>query len=141
MAGTAHSDHQPEAAHGEADHGIAHVASIKVLLGTWGTLMFLTVATVLVARHIDLGSNLNLAIAMAIAVIKATLVVVFFMHLKYDRIFHSVLLIGAILAGTLFVGFCLMDRGQYKQAIIWDTRTPPDFPEGPRPLPTTAVKK
>jgi cytochrome c oxidase subunit 4 len=143
MAGThdkhdahAHGDHHDDG-HG---HGLAHTASVKVLLGTWGTLMVLTVLTVLVARKIDLGSNGNLAIAMFIATLKATLVVVFFMHLKYDRIFHSVLLVGGILAASLFVGFCLMDREQYGNTVIWDDRTPPEFPMGPRTLPPSALK-
>jgi cytochrome c oxidase subunit 4 len=132
----AHDDHHDEG-HG---HGLAHTASMKMLLGTWGALMVLTVLTVVVAKQIDLGSSGNLAIAMFIATMKATLVVVFFMHLKYDRIFHSVLLIGGILAASLFVGFCLMDRNQYGDSVIWDTRTPPEFPEGPRPLPPNAIQ-
>lgn len=106
-------------------HGISHVASVKVLLGTWGALMFLTVVTVL-ATKIDLGANLNLALAMAIAVVKATLVVLFFMHLVYDRLFHTVIIVGAILAGVLFVGFALMDSSQYQESIIWQ------LPDGTR---------
>ena len=51
-------------------HGISHVAPVKVLLGTWGTLMVLTIITV-GATKIDLGANYNLALAMAIAVVKA----------------------------------------------------------------------
>jgi cytochrome c oxidase subunit 4 len=79
------------------EHGISHVASTKVLLGTGGTLLLLTLVTV-AATRVDFGPNINLAIAMFIAVIKATLVVWFFMHLKYDKIFHSVIFMSAILA-------------------------------------------
>lgn len=104
-------------------HGIAHVASIKVLLGTWIALMFLTVITVL-ATKVDFGPSINLAVAMAIAVVKATLVVLFFMHLFYDRLFHSVILVGGILAGALFVGFALMDSNQYQADILWTLRGP-----------------
>jgi cytochrome c oxidase subunit 4 len=114
-------------------HGIAHTASIKVLVGTGGTLLLLTVVTVLATR-VDFGSNINLAIAMFIAVIKATLVVLFFMHLKYDKIFHSVVFLSAILAASLFVGFTLMDTGQYQHANIWDPDSPPAAPVGPRPV-------
>lgn len=118
----------------EAHHGIAHVADKKVLLGTWIALMFLTVITV-TATRIDLGANYNLALAMAIAVIKATLVVLFFMHLRYDKVFHSVLVVGGILAASLFVGFALMDSGQYQSTIIWDPTHPPPAPIGPLPVP------
>jgi cytochrome c oxidase subunit IV len=128
------TEHSHGHKHDHHDHGIAHTASVKVLVGTFGALIFMTVLTVVIAKGIDLGPSLNLAIAMAIATIKATLVVLFFMHLKYDKVFHSVLLIGGILAAALFVGFALMDRGQYQDTVIWDTRTPPDFPNGPKPL-------
>jgi cytochrome c oxidase subunit 4 len=120
--------------HDDGHHGIAHVATVKVLLGTWIALMVLTIITVS-ATKIDLGTNYNLALAMAIAVIKATLVVLFFMHLRYDKLFHSVLVIGGILAAALFVGFALMDSGQYQHTIIWDVNNPPAAPIGPRPVP------
>jgi cytochrome c oxidase subunit 4 len=119
--------------HHDDDHGISHVASIKVLVGTGGTLLFLTLVTVL-ATKVDFGANINLAIAMAIAVLKATLVVLFFMHLKYDRLFHSVVFVGALLAGSLFVGFTLMDSNQYQQTNIWNPDAPPAAPIGPRPV-------
>jgi cytochrome c oxidase subunit 4 len=116
------SDHAHAAHHDDHEHGIAHVASVKVLLGTWIALMFLTVITV-AATKIDLGPSLNLALAMAIAVVKATLVVLFFMHLFYDKLFHTVLLVGAVLAATLFVGFALMDSSQYQDSLQWSTTT------------------
>lgn len=119
--------------HHDDHHGISHTASVKVLLGTGGALMVLTVITVL-ATKVDLGGNINLALAMAIAAVKATLVVLFFMHLKYDKVFHSVLLVGGILAAALFVGFALMDSAQYQETIQWDTNRPLAAPIGPRPV-------
>jgi cytochrome c oxidase subunit 4 len=113
-------------------HGLAHVATIKVLVATGGTLLMLTLVTVLATR-IDFGANINLGIAMAIAVVKASLVILFFMHLRYDRLFHSVVFISAILAASLFVGFTLMDTNQYQQTNIWQKQSPPAAPYGPRP--------
>jgi cytochrome c oxidase subunit 4 len=118
--------------HHDDHHGIAHVASIKVLVGTGGALLFLTLVTVL-ATKVDFGANINLGIAMAIAVVKASLVVLFFMHLKYDKIFHTVVFVSAILAASLFVGFTLMDTSQYQHTNIWDPDNPPAAPAGPRP--------
>src|SRR5690348_9924950 len=109
------------------DHGLSHVAPIKVLVATGGTLLILTLVTVL-ATKIDFGANINLAIAMVIAVTKATLVVLFFMHLRYDRLFHSVVFVSAILAASLFVGFTLMDTSQYQQTNIWHPEAPPAAP-------------
>ncbi len=114
-------------------HGLSHVATIKVLCATGGTLLMLTLLTV-AATKIDFGANINLAIAMVIAVTKATLVVLFFMHLRYDRLFHSVVFVSAILAASLFVGFTLMDTGQYQQTNIWQLSQPPQAPIGPRPV-------
>jgi cytochrome c oxidase subunit 4 len=113
-----------ETHHDEHDHGLAHVANKKVLLGTWITLMILTILTVS-ATAIDLGPTWNLALAMFIAVIKATLVVLFFMHLFYDKLFHTVIIVGGVLAAALFVGFALMDSGQYQEAIVWNAAIHP----------------
>jgi len=126
----ASTDHHAD--HHDDHHGISHVASIKVLVGTGGTLLVLTLVTVL-ATKIDFGASINLGIAMAIAVIKASLVILFFMHLKYDKIFHTVVFMSAILAAALFVGFTLMDTGQYQHTNIWDPDSPPVAPVGPRP--------
>lgn len=114
----------PDKHHDAHEHGIAHVASKKVLLGTWIALMILTAVTVLATR-VDFGPSMNLGIAMAIAVFKATLVILFFMHLYYDKLFHSVILVGGILGLALFAGFALMDSSQYQESIQWT------IPSGP----------
>jgi len=123
MSTTTHDEH-----HG----GLAHTATIPVLVATGGTLLLLTLVTVLATR-IDFGAPINLGVAMAIAVVKATLVILFFMHLKYDRLFHTVVFVSAILAASLFVGFTLMDTNQYQQTNIWNHEKPPVAPYGPRP--------
>jgi cytochrome c oxidase subunit 4 len=128
----AHGGSVPDAPDDHAGHGLSHVASVKTLVGTGGTLLLLTIVTVL-ATKVDFGANINLAIAMAIAVLKATLVVLFFMHLKYDRLFHTVVFVSALLAAFLFVGFTLMDSSQYQQTNIWNPDAPPAAPIGPRP--------
>ncbi len=126
MSAASHSD-----AH--EHHGLSHVATVKVLLSTGGTLLLLTLLTV-AATKIDFGANINLAIAMVIAVTKATLVILFFMHLRYDKLFHTVIFVSALLAASLFVGFTLMDTGQYQQTNIWRPEAPPVAPIGPRPV-------
>lgn len=127
MSATAHHDD----AHGH-DHGISHVAAARVLLATGGSLLVLTIVTVLATR-VDFGANINLALAMVIAVTKATLVILFFMHLRYDKLFHTVVFVSAILAASLFVGFTLMDSSQYQPTNIWQISQPPRAPFGPRP--------
>lgn len=114
-------------------HGLSHVVPIKTLVATGSTLLMLTLLTVL-ATKVDFGANINLAVALVIAVVKATLVVLFFMHLRYDRLFHSVVFVSALLAASLFVGFTLMDSSQYQETNIWNPQKPPLAPVGPRPV-------
>ena len=61
-----------------------HVVPVRVLLGVWAILVVLTVATVAVTR-VDFGPGTNLWIAMGIATVKASLVLLYFMHLRYDQ--------------------------------------------------------
>jgi cytochrome c oxidase subunit 4 len=132
MEGIPMADDDHKHGHDDHGHGLSHVASIRVLIATGGSLLTLTLVTVLATR-VNFGANINLGIAMAIAVLKATLVILFFMHLKYDRLFHTVIFLSAICAASLFVGFTLMDSGQYQQTNIWHPDAPPAAPYGPRP--------
>lgn len=91
------------------DH--VHVAPLWILLSVFGALMVLTAVTVGVA-YLDLG-NFNLMVAMGVAVVKATLVVLYFMHLRWDKPFNAVVFIGALLFVALFVLFALLDTQQY----------------------------
>ena len=65
-----------------ADLGHEHVTPLSVYFGIFATLMVLTAITVAVA-WVDLGS-LNILVALGVAVFKAALVVLYFMHLKYS---------------------------------------------------------
>ena len=51
---------------------------------------------------------------MAIATVKATLVMLIFMHLGFDKGFHSLLIYGSFLFVFLFISFVWIDRGQYQ---------------------------
>jgi cytochrome c oxidase subunit 4 len=59
-----------------------HISPTRVYYTIFGSLMVLTAITVAVA-FINLGP-LNFSIALGIAITKATLVILFFMHLKYS---------------------------------------------------------
>ena len=59
-----------------------HIASPKMYVGIFLALMICTGATVW-AAYINLG-QMNIVIALAIATLKASLVVLFFMHAKYS---------------------------------------------------------
>jgi cytochrome c oxidase subunit 4 len=59
-----------------------HIVSRKIYLAIFAALVVLTVVTWSVAK-IDLG-RMNAVVALTIAVIKATLVVLYFMHVRYS---------------------------------------------------------
>ena len=89
-----------------------HVVSRPVLLGTAAALLALTALTVAISR-LNLGAA-NVAVALGIAALKASLVALFFMHLKYEHRFHVVVLAGAVLFAVLFGAFVLFDTSQYQ---------------------------
>lgn len=93
-----------------------HVASVRALLGVWAALVVLTVLTVGAAR-VDFGEA-NLWIALFIAVVKGSLVVLFFMHLLHDRPFNALIFIGAIVFVALFIGMTLVDTVAYQADLI-----------------------
>ena len=97
-------------------HGLAHVMPLKVLAAVWIALLVLTFVTVAVT-WVELGS-LNLWIAMAIATLKASLVALYFMHLRYDRPINAIVFVTALCFVMLFVGIALTDTAAYKPEMI-----------------------
>jgi cytochrome c oxidase subunit 4 len=97
--------------HGE-HHGFAHTTPLSLLIGILAALLVLTVLTVSVTS-VDLGSQGNLVVAMIIATIKAGLVVTYFMHLRWDRLFHLILFLTSVLFLILFLSMSITDRSEY----------------------------
>ncbi|HWL54544.1 MAG TPA: cytochrome C oxidase subunit IV family protein [Chthoniobacteraceae bacterium] len=62
---------------------IAAHPSVVIYLKVWGALMVLLLLTIGIA-HFDLG-DWSVAVALLIAGVKALLILLFFMHLRYDR--------------------------------------------------------
>ena len=79
-----------------------HVSSLAMYFGVFFALMIMTIVTVWVSR-IDLGPW-NVPVALAIAVIKMTLVILFFMHVIHSsRLTWIVVLSSFLWLGVLFV--------------------------------------
>lgn len=90
----------------DISHQLGHIVPRKTYLTILIALLILTAITVAVAR-VDFG-NWNLVVAMLVASIKAGLVTLFFMHLKYESpvtwlyvLFPITLLI--IMLGGIFI--------------------------------------
>jgi cytochrome c oxidase subunit 4 len=87
-----------------------HDSGIRTYIVVWGALIVLTAVTVSVS-YVSLGL-MNVVVALLIASVKASLVALFFMHLRYESrlvwgfaltpIFFLVLIIAGTLSDTLF---------------------------------------
>lgn len=84
-----------------------HVLPKDTLLKVFGALIVLTIITVAVA-YVPLGP-LNVPIAIAIASAKATLVVLFFMALKYDNPVNGLTFTIGIIMVVVFIVFTMID--------------------------------
>lgn len=109
------SDHNHE--HG-ADDGMvhAHISSLGMYLAIFGALIFLTLLTV-GQSYVDLG-RLNLVAVIGIATLKASLVVLFFMHLKYDNKFNGLMFVASLFFIGIFFAYTLNDvdhRGEFDE--------------------------
>ena len=96
-------------------HGGHHVASPRLLLMTFGGLVFLTVLTVVLALAeradiVPLGP-LSVPVALAIAGAKAYLVAAFFMALKYDGGTNLIAFVGSGVFLVIFLAFTYLDTG------------------------------
>lgn len=104
-----------------ARHAVAHVVPLGVLWAVFAALIGLTVVTV-AATWIDLGVW-NLWLALGIATVKATLVALYFMHLRYDHPFHAVVFVAALLFLGVFIALTLLDTFAYQGDITnWRPR-------------------
>jgi cytochrome c oxidase subunit 4 len=84
-----------------------HVVPVRVYLAVFAALMVLTATTTTVA-FVDLG-RLNVVIMLVIAATKATLVVLYFMHVRWSSRFTWVVVTGGFVWLGLLVGFTLSD--------------------------------
>ncbi len=101
-------------AHAGQHHGFAHPASVKSLLAVFFSLIFLTWLTVFQST-LDLG-NAELIVSLFIATIKASLVILFFMHMLHDKPLNAIVFLSSFIFVALFLGFTLMDAHGYKDS-------------------------
>jgi cytochrome c oxidase subunit 4 len=101
-------------------HGhMGHLSTPQSLLTVFGSLLVLTFITVWVSRGPFEFGWLSVPIALAIASVKAILVMLFFMHLSHDKKFNMLLFFSGYGFLALFLFFAILDSSQYQQD-IWD---------------------
>ncbi len=84
-----------------------HIVPPKVYLGIFLSLMVLTAATV-AAAYVNLGA-FNIVVALAIATLKATLVVLYFMHARYSPKRTQLVIICAVFWLAIMLALTLSD--------------------------------
>jgi cytochrome c oxidase subunit 4 len=112
----AHPTGTAAAHHPHKDDGAVHthISSTGFYAAIFAALICLTVATV-GQSYIDLG-KLNLLVVILIATLKASLVVSFFMHLRYDNKFNALIFISCLFFIGIFFAYTMNDtnnRGEF----------------------------
>ena len=111
------ADHAEHAHGGHGDE--PHACPMWILIAVAVTLLTLTALTLTLSNY-NFG-RLDLAIAMVIATIKATLVMTYFMHLRWDRPFNAVIFLSSFIFAAIFFGFSLLDTSQNQADIAQRT--------------------
>jgi len=90
-------------------HSSGHISPISLYLTIFLALMVGTALTV-AAAFVDLG-QFNFAVAMAIAAFKASLVVWYFMHVKYQSSLTKLTVATGLFFLTILLGMMMIDYG------------------------------
>lgn len=86
-----------------------HVLPVKTYILVFIALMALMVLTAFLST-VPMGRELNTIVALIIAAIKATLVLLFFMHLKYESyVLSTVVFVAGLFWLLIFFGLTMID--------------------------------
>ncbi len=133
---------EPLARLDRADLGLPHAATLSTYLGVYAALLILLVVTV-AAAFVHLGP-ITILVAMAIAAVKATLVALYFMHIRgsspLTKLFSVaglawlVILFALTFSDYISRGWLPFTRGWADQPIL---PPPPGVPRPTQPEPLT----
>jgi cytochrome c oxidase subunit IV len=114
----------PEGEHHGEHH--VHVVEARVFLNVLVALLILTLITVAVSR-VDFGGG-NMIIAMAVAIMKASLVMAVFMHLRWDTPINNIFFLGSFVLLALLFLFSFADGFARDELQPRNNRTAPVAP-------------
>ena len=102
--------------HGHENHPeVGHVVPVSLLTIVFVALLALTWLTVAIT-WVDLGA-LNIWVALLIAAVKGGLVVLYFMHLRWDSPFNSVVLLTSLVFLAVFIAITITDTFNYRERL------------------------
>ncbi|QDV21242.1 preprotein translocase subunit SecG [Gimesia panareensis] len=136
------SDHVESDAHAEDTQSChVHIVPVKVLIGVFLALVFLTIVTVEAAKY-DTGS-VDVIVSMAIATAKASLVVFIFMHLWYDKPLNRIMFFFSICFAAFFLCMILLDSHAYDHYVkgFMQDKAPAVAPAAPPAAAPAAAKQ
>ena len=84
-----------------------HVLPLRIYFGVFSALLVLTATTVAVA-FMDLGP-FNNVVALGVAVLKATLVILYFMHVRYATRLTGLVVVSGVFWLAIMVGLTFTD--------------------------------
>jgi cytochrome c oxidase subunit IV len=93
-----------------------HIVPPKVYIGIFASLMVLTAATV-AAAFVSLG-EFNIVIALAIATVKATLVVLYFMHARYSPKRTQLVIVCAVFWLAIMLALTMSDYSTRQPEVV-----------------------
>jgi cytochrome c oxidase subunit 4 len=113
--------------HGEqhGEHHV-HVVESRVFLNVLVALLILTIITVAISR-VDFGGG-NMIMAMLVAIMKASLVMAVFMHLRWDTPINNIFFLGSFVLLSLLFLFSFADGFARDQLETRHDRTAPVAP-------------
>ncbi len=92
----------------EEAHHDEHGASIPLFMQVWGGLLFLTAVEVILAR-LQFNVTLMLLALMGLSIIKAALIIAYFMHLRFERLSMVLTVIPALVMCICLLGIFFPD--------------------------------
>jgi len=99
-----YANHDPDSGHIEEEHHIVGPVTYAIIFG----LLLVGTAITIGASYLEMGPW-NPVVAILIAVIKATLVVLFFMHIKYSSKLMKLTVGAGLFTFLILVGMSLAD--------------------------------
>ena len=90
--------------HSEEEH---YVVPYRLYVIVWAVLVGFTTVTVAVA-YLDM-KHVTVLTAMLIAAVKAMLVLLYFMHLRFEKILYACMLLTALGTYAIFIGLTFVD--------------------------------
>lgn len=93
----------------EQKHVHEHEPSFRTDIMIWIALLVLTAITIFASFATQGTTVLAVSIAMAVATVKATLVLLYYMHLKYDHVIYKIFIGIIILLFVSFIGLMIID--------------------------------